>query len=43
MKNSETYGWVGKTCRINLTTENIKIETTEKYTKRFIGGRVRDH
>jgi len=39
MKNSETYGWVGKTCRINLTTENIKIETTEKYTKRFIGGR----
>lgn len=33
------FGWVGKTCRVDLSSGTTRIEPTEKYTKRFIGGR----
>jgi aldehyde:ferredoxin oxidoreductase len=35
----EIYGWVGKVCRVNLTSLEIKIEPTENYLERFVGGR----
>ena len=39
MKAHGTFGWVGKTCRIDLNNEAVIIEETEKYLERFIGGR----
>jgi aldehyde:ferredoxin oxidoreductase len=35
----ETYGWVGKILRVDLTARNVTDEDTMKYVKDFIGGR----
>ncbi len=38
MKPTLKYGYAGKTCRVNLTKHEIKIEESEKYIKKFVGG-----
>ncbi|MFC1869722.1 aldehyde ferredoxin oxidoreductase N-terminal domain-containing protein [Chloroflexota bacterium] len=36
----ETYGWVGKILRVDLTKEEVTEEKTARYAPRFIGGRA---
>ncbi len=34
-----SYGWVGNTARINLTSGQVTVEPSERYHQAFLGGK----